>query len=134
MLSSLCAVLLINYVWIVQDKGRVAGCILAREFPTTNTNSIEEMFNYLVSKQPASYILKQSCSKIFWELARNCLWWNSFLKNFKGAFSGLRQFLAIGSPLIMMENAFYFTPKALFNLKIFKFLSWHLSHVTKQLD
>ena len=42
---------------------------------------------------------------------------------FKGALSGLRQFLAAGSPLKMMKNAFYFTSKALFVLKIFKFLS-----------
>ena len=41
----------------------------------------------------------------------------------KGALSGLRQFLATESPLKMMKNAFYFTLKALFVLKIFKFLS-----------
>ena len=43
--------------------------------------------------------------------------------SFKGALSGLRQFLASESPLKMMRNAFYFTSKALFVLKIFKFLS-----------
>ena len=41
---------------------------------------------------------------------------------FKGALSGRRQFLVAESPLKMMKNAFYFTPKALFVLKIFKFL------------
>ena len=41
----------------------------------------------------------------------------------KGALSGLRQFFATESPLKMMKNAFYFTSKALFVLKIFKFLS-----------
>ena len=41
----------------------------------------------------------------------------------KGALSGLRQFLATESPLKMMKNAFYFTSKGLFVLKIFKFLS-----------
>ena len=41
----------------------------------------------------------------------------------KGAFSGLRQFLATESPLKMMKNAFYFTSKAPFVLQIFKFLS-----------
>ena len=41
----------------------------------------------------------------------------------KGALSGLRQFLAAESPLKVMRNAFYFTSKALFVLKIFKFLS-----------
>ena len=41
----------------------------------------------------------------------------------KGALLGLRQFLATGSPLKMMKNAFCFTSKALFVLKIFKYLS-----------
>ena len=41
---------------------------------------------------------------------------------FKDALAGL-QFLATESPLKMMKNAFYFTSKALFVLKIFKFLS-----------
>ena len=40
-----------------------------------------------------------------------------------GALSGPRQFLATETPLKMMRNAFYFTSKALFFLKIFKFLS-----------
>ena len=34
----------------------------------------------------------------------------------------------------MMKNAFYFTLKALFVLKIFKFLSWLFGHVEKRLD
>ena len=41
----------------------------------------------------------------------------------KSAFSDLRQFLAAESPLRMIKNAFCFTSKALFVLKIFKFLS-----------
>ena len=41
----------------------------------------------------------------------------------KGALSGLIQLLATESPLKMMRNTFYFTSKALFVLKIFKFLS-----------
>ena len=41
----------------------------------------------------------------------------------KGALSGLRQLLATESPLKITKNAFYFTSKALFVLKIFKFLS-----------
>ena len=52
----------------------------------------------------------------------------------KGILSGLRQFLATESPLKMMNNAFYFTLKALFVLKIFKSLSWLFGHVEKQLD
>ena len=35
------------------------------------------------------------------------------------------------TPLKMMKNAFYFTLKALFVLKIFKFLSSLLSHAEK---
>ena len=35
----------------------------------------------------------------------------------------------IESPLKMMKNAFYFILKALFILKIFKFLSWLVGHV-----
>ena len=42
---------------------------------------------------------------------------------FKGALSGLRQFLAIESPVKTMKNAFYFTSKALLVLNIFKILS-----------
>ena len=41
----------------------------------------------------------------------------------KGALSGLRQVLATKNPLKMIKNAFYLTLKALFGLKIFKFLS-----------
>ena len=43
--------------------------------------------------------------------------------NIKGALYGLRHFLASESPLKKMKNVFYFTLKALFVLKIFKFLS-----------
>ena len=41
----------------------------------------------------------------------------------KDALSGLRQFLATEKSFKMMENAFYFTLKTLFVLKIFNFLS-----------
>ena len=47
----------------------------------------------------------------------------SMVSNVKGALTGLRQFLVTESPLKMMKNAFYFTSKALFVLKIFNFLS-----------
>ena len=43
--------------------------------------------------------------------------------NFKGALSGLRQYLATESHLKMMKNLFYFTLKAISALKIFKVLS-----------
>ena len=42
---------------------------------------------------------------------------------FKGAISGLRQFLSIERALKTMKNAFYFTLTSLFVLKVFKFLS-----------
>ena len=45
------------------------------------------------------------------------------LGTFKGSLLGLRQFLANETLLKMMKKAFYFTLKALFILKIFKFLS-----------
>ena len=50
---------------------------------------------------------------------------SSSIKNcFKGTLSGLRQVFATDeSPLKIMKNAFYFTLKVLFILKIFKFLS-----------
>ena len=46
----------------------------------------------------------------------------------KDALSGLRQFLAIESPLKINKNAFYFSLKALFTLKIL------FGHVEKPLD
>ena len=36
-----------------------------------------------------------------------------YFLDFKGALSGLRQFLVTESPLKMISNAFYFTSKAL---------------------
>ena len=50
---------------------------------------------------------------------------------FKGALQGLRQFLITESPLKVTKNAFYFTLKAIFVLKILKFLSWLFGHVEK---
>ena len=55
-------------------------------------------------------------------------------KNIKGALSSLRHFFAIESPLKMKKNALYLTSKALFVLKIFKFLSWFSGYVAKRLD
>ena len=46
----------------------------------------------------------------------------SLLNQLKDTPSGLRQFLATKSPLRMVKNAFYFTLKALFVIKIFTFL------------
>ena len=41
----------------------------------------------------------------------------------KGSLSGLRQFLTTENSLKMMKNVFYFSIKALFVLKILRFLS-----------
>ena len=68
---------------------------------------------------------------IIWTVIK--LWFYYGIK-IKGALSGLRQFLAIENPLKLMKNAFYFTSKALFDLKIFKLLSWFFGHVAKRLD
>ena len=37
-------------------------------------------------------------------------------------------------PLEIIENAFYFTLKAILVLKIFKFSSWHFGQTEKRLD
>ena len=53
----------------------------------------------------------------------------------KFALLRLSYILATESPLKMMKNAFYFTLKALFVLKIFKFLPWlYGGHVKRRLD
>ena len=45
-----------------------------------------------------------------------------------------RQFLETELPLKIMKNILYFTLKALFVFKIFKFLSRRFGHVEKRLD
>ena len=45
------------------------------------------------------------------------------LSEIKGALSGLRQYLATESPIKIMRNVFYSISRALFVLKIFRFLS-----------
>ena len=52
---------------------------------------------------------KQSCPKLYF---------SDFLK---GTFSGLKKLLAAESPLKIMKYPIYFTSKALFVLKMFKF-------------
>ena len=53
---------------------------------------------------------------------------------FKGALSGLKEFLATENPCKMMKNAFYFTLKTLFVLKIFRSQYCLFGHVQKRLD
>ena len=67
---------------------------------------------------------------IWYYIISNCL----VKCTLKGAVSGLWQFFADKSPLKVMKNAFYFTPKALLVLKIFKILPWLFGHVAKRLD
>ena len=55
------------------------------------------------------------------------------LKYFKGVLSGLGQFLSTESPLKMIKNAFYFTLKALFVLKI-SFVLTFRSYICSLLD
>ena len=57
-----------------------------------------------------------------------------FMASFKVGLSPCKKVCVIyfiESPLKIMKNAFYFTLKALFILKIFKFLSWIFGHVGK---
>ena len=67
--------------------------------------------------------------------SKSTLWW-SFCNDFrmKGPLSGPWQFLATESFLKMIKNAFYFTSKVLFVLKIFKILSWLFGHAAKRLE
>ena len=51
----------------------------------------------------------------------------------KGALSGVTQFSATESPLKVMNNAFYFTLKSLFILKIFIFLPRLFGHAEERL-
>ena len=53
------------------------------------------------------------------------------LNCFKAAVSPSKKknFYLLQSHLKMMKNPFYFILKALFGLKIFKFLFWHFAHV-----
>ena len=53
---------------------------------------------------------------------------------FKGPLSGVRQFLTIERPLKLMKNALYSMLKALFDLKMFIFLSWRFGYVEKQFN
>ena len=61
-----------------------------------------------------------------------CFFLQMFL--FNGTLSGLRQFLATENLLKLIKNAFYFALKAVFDLKIFKFLSCLFDQAEKRLD
>ena len=68
-------------------------------------------------------MLHQSVKRVKTE-SQKVLEANSYtLNRVKGRLSSLKHFLATESPLKMIKNAFGFTLKALFVLKMFKFLS-----------
>ena len=77
---------------------------------------ISEFVSFCIDKLTMFLLTKLPCN-----LLSNIFAALSF--TFTDAISGLRQFLTIDSPLKMMKNAFYFSSKALFVLKIFKLLS-----------
>ena len=85
---------------------------LKKKFDLSNICVIQCNYEELVKKKLSG--IEKNLSKQKLELSSTGV---------KGALSGLRQFLAAESPLEVMKNAFYFTSKALFILKIFKFLS-----------
>ena len=60
--------------------------------------------------------------------------WNKNVTGIKTTLLCLKQFLAPKNSLKMIENAFYFTLKPLFVLKIFKFLSWLFGHAENLID
>ena len=61
---------------------------------------------------------------------------NQILKNSLAGLSPSKRIIIcfIENPLKMIQNAFYFIFKALFVLRIFKFLSWLFGQVEKRLD
>ena len=66
--------------------------------------------------------IQKSCTALVSKCVTN-IFIQKQVKLVKGALSALRQFLATESPLKVMKKVFCFTLKALFVLKIFKFLS-----------
>ena len=101
----------------------------------TNLADLQLYLNYaLFSKNWCRKLLKKNLKykSILYNSTELSVDWTSrefqnqsivFSRKIKATLSDLRQFLATESPLIMMKNAFYFTLKILFVLKIFKFLS-----------
>ena len=75
------------------------------------------LLSHLISNRSDIFFCKAICS-------------SSSLK----ADSKVWDFLINENLLKMMKNAFYFAIKALFVLKVFKFLSWLFGHVGKRLD
>ena len=83
--------------------------------PTTQHSPQKKQKNKQTNKQTKMCLTQDS----FQRQENLVLQKHSCYKGTKVALSGLRQFLPNESPLKMMKNAFYFTVKALFVLKIF---------------
>ena len=106
-------------------------------------NWLQKTIEYQTKKQYKIFKLKYGNAELLWNTKSNqvelglAVFASAFctkLAYIKGALSGLRQFLAIESPLKMMKSTFYFTLKVLFVLKIFKFLSWLFGYAVNWLD
>ena len=80
---------------------------------------------HLAPDETPQYLSKTTSAKAFTSVI-NCTCKSNFcltVLTTQRCTLGLRKLLATESPLKMMKNAFYFNLKALFILKIFKFLS-----------
>ena len=122
-----CKILLV--IW-VQWKRSVCSIILvySSAFYSLYHFFVLEIFKFKCNKCFIRHSASISKFKWFEQL------WVVHLKSwqlhiFKGTLPGLRQYLATESPLKIIKNAFYVTLKALFGLKIFKFLLWLFGHV-----
>ena len=100
---------------------------LLNAFSKTYERCIHNSITSFVNNFLSIFILANNSNHVLIRLIKN---WKQSLDNQKlvgavliDALSCLRQFLATESPLKIMKNAFYFTLKDLFVLRIFKFLS-----------
>ena len=108
---------------------------LARVFSCEYFEIYENTFSYRTTSVAAS--VTEYCFLCIYEMVefiRDFIHIGFFTDVFKGVLSGLTQFLATESPLKIMEKDFHFTLKALFILKIFKFLPKLFGHVEKRLE
>ena len=100
-------------------------------YKTDSEKHLVHMQPWFPARKYPSDLVQKEMSKVFRRLNENQTKKKSkgaplvinFYPVLKGALSALRKFLATEIPLKIMKNAFYFMLKALFVLKIFKFLS-----------
>ena len=109
------------------------GCLYTKFHPGTKSSLFLVKFLFCLHVfvemkfHPGMRKRKKTCKHfINFKMSMFCFYfWRMYSNMFSkvtGALSGLRQFLAIGSPFKIMKTAFYFTSKTLVVLKIFKFL------------